>query len=192
MAYTPIEPDIPRIHLSLENDIQISQSKSLRPFEKYSNSHHALVTSTVLPASYTKQDLQMAEVLGQVDKKFVSCVIRNDTISQKGQQKTICLIDQHAADERIRVERFLKQLCLGFLGYQGRRVETRILEPAKPCVLTTVNSSKLLSSPIIRDRFQKWGFDVCDRGTALDGKNGCVEVFFQGLPEILADKVGPL
>ncbi|KAI0660771.1 hypothetical protein C8Q70DRAFT_972342 [Cubamyces menziesii] len=107
---------------------------------------------------FTSTDLRAARVLGQVDRKFVACVIHassppvrapscesesefesadgyrdgdgdagtdanRDARAGTGWSEGACgrghgalvLIDQHAADERVRVERFLRSLCEGFL-----------------------------------------------------------------------------
>ncbi|KAH9899633.1 hypothetical protein C8Q73DRAFT_329317 [Cubamyces lactineus] len=102
---------------------------------------------------FTSADLRTARVLGQVDRKFVACVIHASSPPRKQtptsadggrerdgdgdsdtdvdadaragtgwsegacgrEQGALVLIDQHAADERVRVERFLRSLCEGFL-----------------------------------------------------------------------------
>ncbi|KAI0331238.1 hypothetical protein GY45DRAFT_1322484 [Cubamyces sp. BRFM 1775] len=95
---------------------------------------------------FTSADLRTARVLGQVDRKFVACVIHGssppmeaptsldkdadgggDAGAGTGWSEGACgrghgalvLIDQHAADERVRVERFLRSLCEGFLASWG-------------------------------------------------------------------------
>ncbi|OBZ76731.1 DNA mismatch repair protein Mlh3 [Grifola frondosa] len=61
--------------------------------------------------SFARDDLRGARVLGQADRKFIACVMGG----------AVVLVDQHAADERIRVERFLDALCHGFFaGGAGR------------------------------------------------------------------------
>ncbi|KAH7431260.1 hypothetical protein KP509_08G039800 [Ceratopteris richardii] len=51
-------------------------------------------TKSLLPESITKEALQKMQVLQQVDKKFIASVADN----------VLVMIDQHAADERIRLE----------------------------------------------------------------------------------------
>ena len=67
---------------------------------------------------FTRTDLRNARVVGQVDRKFIACVI--DSISQRDEDDeaegahaardmSLVLIDQHAADERVRVELFMDE-----------------------------------------------------------------------------------
>ncbi|KAG8927568.1 DNA mismatch repair protein [Tulasnella sp. 417] len=63
---------------------------------------------------FARSDLQGAKVVCQVDKKFIACVVQCREEST-GSGSTLILIDQHAADERVRVEHFFKELASQFL-----------------------------------------------------------------------------
>lgn len=59
------------------------------------------IFSRVVPiTNIQKQDLQKMQIIGQVDRKFIACRCNS----------LIYVIDQHAADERIRLERYLSRL----------------------------------------------------------------------------------
>ncbi|KAL8872106.1 MAG: hypothetical protein Q9174_002202, partial [Haloplaca sp. 1 TL-2023] len=69
-------------------------------------------------ARLSKAGLHHAKVISQVDKKFVLALMDafspNDSPtpeSSSSRQRILVLIDQHAADERIRVESFFAELC---------------------------------------------------------------------------------
>ncbi|KAL8960428.1 MAG: hypothetical protein Q9183_005467 [Haloplaca sp. 2 TL-2023] len=74
--------------------------------------------SSGLSTQLSKAGLHHAKVISQVDKKFILVLmdasshhdIPNPESSSDGHQ-VLVLIDQHAADERIRVESFLAELC---------------------------------------------------------------------------------
>ncbi|KAL8754265.1 MAG: hypothetical protein Q9199_004470 [Rusavskia elegans] len=74
--------------------------------------------STTLPSfKLSKTGLLNARIISQVDKKFIlvltSHVPHLDHVSNKtsGEHQILALIDQHAADERIRIEALLAELC---------------------------------------------------------------------------------
>lgn len=62
-----------------------------------------------------KDALRNAEVISQVDKKFILVKLHmsaTNTHDQSGNRgSTLVIIDQHAADERIRIENLMSELC---------------------------------------------------------------------------------
>lgn len=59
----------------------------------------------------SKQALNTARVISQVDKKFILiCVSRSSNTNDGEHAELVVLVDQHAADERIRVEELLADL----------------------------------------------------------------------------------
>lgn len=69
--------------------------------------------------SLTKQGLENATVIAQVDRKFILIRVAmispaeetNETDHGSGDNYVLVLVDQHAADERIRIESLLTDLC---------------------------------------------------------------------------------
>lgn len=68
--------------------------------------------SSTFTAKLTRQALKNARVIAQVDQKFILvCMSANPTTPTEARdQQLLVLIDQHAADERIRVEALLADL----------------------------------------------------------------------------------
>ncbi|KAK9459955.1 uncharacterized protein V1516DRAFT_665467 [Lipomyces oligophaga] len=92
-----------------------------------------------------KQDLQNAYVIGQVNKQFILIRISENMFT---------LVDQHAADERIRVERLQAEYCSSVrLGTAG--VE---LSPPVPLINLTEHEQERLTKFSVR--LQQWGFVV--------------------------------
>ena len=90
-----------------------------------------VVTSTTLQPiqpPVTRHDLANApRVLGQIDRKFIAFVTPNGTIG---------IIDQHAADERVRLERLLRDVMVlkesrgnDRLGHEGRNSSKTVRKP---------------------------------------------------------------
>ncbi|KAF2771313.1 hypothetical protein EJ03DRAFT_309284 [Teratosphaeria nubilosa] len=57
----------------------------------------------------SKSQLQYVKVIRQVDQKFILCLAPSERSSSD--RETLILIDQHAASERVILERLLRELC---------------------------------------------------------------------------------
>ncbi|KAK0190644.1 hypothetical protein F5146DRAFT_930734 [Armillaria mellea] len=152
---------------------------------------------------YRKEDLRNAHVINQVDRKFIACLI-NDTGQIEGggrPGRALVLIDQHAADERIRVERFLKTLCSGFLYSQKggqdktRMVETRLLSPNIPILLTKHEAIQLARSPQVQHALRYWGFAFCgldevgSESEPNSDESGYRQIMVETIPDIVGNKL---
>lgn len=177
---------------------------------RYFQNGHTNAESKPPSRRFRKEDLSSAHIISQVDRKFIACLIRDDgDRTVDGNQGEACdtqalvLIDQHAADERVRVERFLKELCLGFLQHGGNvdGVTTRTLTASVPVLLTRHEASCLAQSDIFQQAFERWGisFDDLSSMTSRDwdgglddsGGGGYVQVFVKSVPAVVGDKVCP-
>ncbi|TCD69227.1 DNA mismatch repair protein [Steccherinum ochraceum] len=123
-----------------------------------------------------KEDLGRVRVVGQVDRKFVACVLEGNGEVYEGEERlkgtTLILIDQHAADERVRVERFLKELCSAFLQYASPPPPSpppddavAELDRAVPVLLAKHEAVRIVQSEETRRVFERWGV----RFGGLDG-----------------------
>lgn len=65
--------------------------------------------SAGINGSISKDALRDAEVVSQVDKKFI--LVKIGGMRDHGASQMLVLIDQHAADERIRIESLMHELC---------------------------------------------------------------------------------
>ena len=59
----------------------------------------------------TKAGLQTAQVIAQVDNKYVLLRMSGSASPSRKDPEMLVMLDQHAADERIRVERLFRELC---------------------------------------------------------------------------------
>jgi DNA mismatch repair protein MLH3 len=120
----------------------------------------------------SKDDLLEAEVLAQVDKKFILVRTKarpNDDPSHSASTDLLVLIDQHAADERIQVETLLRQLCspaASTSGYQsklGHRAHVVSVMLEKPLHFT-VSQQERSHFTTHASKFACWGilFDIAE------------------------------
>ncbi|KIJ37395.1 hypothetical protein M422DRAFT_177918 [Sphaerobolus stellatus SS14] len=133
--------------------------------------------------SFNRSQLKKAQVIGQVDSKYVSCLVP----TSKSEGKVLVLVDQHAADERVRVERFLKELCQGFL---VDNVETLEMKPAVPVLLTALEARTLTESERCREAFARWGFRFTENHVEeQEGQEQYRQVHVESVPEVVSEKI---
>ncbi|CDZ97281.1 DNA mismatch repair protein-MLH3 family [Phaffia rhodozyma] len=161
-----------------------------------------------LPAHLSRESLCEASIISQVDEKFLACVLRsgsstNPLSATREQKEMLVLIDQHAADERIRVERFLKELGEGFLaGSAGLDVDSsdskgvalhRPLEPSF-ILLTRNEYLLLLTNPKFVQALSRWGIHLgLSHSPTKEVEGEGDEAFFQvnvlAVPKIVAGRL---
>lgn len=126
-----------------------------------------------------------------MDMKFIVCSLSSTVKSVQPNENTLILIDQHAADERIRVERYIKELCSGYL---DRCIKTEKINPPLRIVLTARESSRLQDDSITTRLLRQWGFDVRPPSSADQINSQIQEDFAQhsvySIPSVLSNKVG--
>lgn len=97
---------------------------------------------SLVPKSISKKFLENAKVLYQVDRKFIPIVAGG----------TLAIIDQHAADERIRLEELRQKVLSG-----GMKTITH-LEAEQELVLPEIGYQLLHN---YGEQIQKWGW-ICN------------------------------
>ncbi|OWF50497.1 uncharacterized protein LOC110450333 [Mizuhopecten yessoensis] len=90
----------------------------------------ARVNSVLHSHKFTKDMLQDVKVVGQVDNKFIACMTSSRTNNMAADPNLMLLFDQHAAHERVRLERLTKE------AYEGdNRISRSIVTPAQHLTL---------------------------------------------------------
>lgn len=168
---------------------------------------------------FCKDDLRHALILGQVDRKFIACVMHPTADAENSQSETgalhgggaLVLIDQHAADERVQVERFFRELCEGFLSHRppspttvsrqddigggGGGVCTRKLNPPVNILLTRPEAERIAASHNTREAFSRWGVTLTTPSVPVrpvdSGPDHAsyIQVAVNTVPEVVAEKV---
>jgi DNA mismatch repair protein MLH3 len=126
--------------------------------------------------AFTTESLATATVLGQVDTKFIACLLHSST-----QPRTLVLIDQHAADERVAVEEILQELCQGFMSNTIRQTEV-----SGPTIVLTRLEAQLLASSTFLGIFARWGISL-----ELEelGEGDYIQIPIKAVPTLLASRL---
>jgi len=121
----------------------------------------------------SREGLQNAQVIAQVDKKFILVKMKDSTQVQDARSGLLVLIDQHAADERVQVESLLSQLCNPLQdekGYQtklGNRAQVASVVLEKPTQFA-ISSKERIHFATHAARFAAWGilYDILGTTTS--------------------------
>lgn len=149
-----------------------------------------LVLRTQLPSAPVEDitlpalALASARVLGQVDLKYVACVL--PTSDGADPARALVMIDQHAADERVSVEAILRELCEGF---RDDAVPVTVLTKSQPRILLTQEEATTLDESDVLALFGRWGVRL---SLPEDGKREgpYVQVTVGGVPTALVHRLG--
>ncbi|EOQ98664.1 hypothetical protein E3P77_04059 [Wallemia ichthyophaga] len=108
----------------------------------------------------TRKDLEKTQVIGQVDSKFIVALSTN----------TLLIFDQHAADERVKLERYMNQLL--------SRENVLLVSPSIRVRLTAIEVYTLLSNTAI---VEMWGLLLRPH----DEQEVCINT----LPNVIHDRL---
>lgn len=104
------------------------------------HSHDRTAAVDMIPVD--REALTDADYLGQYDRKFLLCRHRRDS------QDLLLLVDQHAADERIRVERFIDELT-------GEALRVDVVD-----ISVELNEEELSYLPSVLPSMAAWGIEM--------------------------------
>ncbi|TIC19479.1 hypothetical protein E3Q13_01141 [Wallemia mellicola] len=116
----------------------------------------------------TKTDIENARVVGQVDDKFIMAVVTT--------KNALVAFDQHAVDERIRVERYLEALI--------RRDDIVLVDPPIGTLLT-YEEMRTLGTNV--ETVEQWGFLIDIDIKPSQEHYG--QVFVKTLPGVMHDRL---
>lgn len=159
---------------------------------------------TNLSSRFSRDDLKESLVINQVDSKFIVCLLPSNPVTDdlgrgsgvsQASSRTLVLVDQHAADERVRVEWLQREICLGYLRNDGGTgIERTILDPPVPVLLTKHEKSTLWRSNHTRDLLASWGVEFspinqAQESSHLGDDSGYSQVMVTSIPAIVNHRV---
>lgn len=160
-------------------------------------------SSSLFSAKLTKAALKNAKIIAQVDKKFILIIMKTNSHNKSRRdewtkpQNLLVLIDQHAADERIRIEALQADLCTRASSSnstnsttlnQKSTIRTDLL--TKPIIFTVQEQEcKLFKSQA--SYFANWGILytlIIPESEARSSKSVERKVIVKNLPEAIAER----
>lgn len=197
-VFEPVESAIPCVPQIAEHLGYEHSSHDCRDVEDVNIDGPSGKISKTLESKISKEELEQAEVIKQVDRKFILVKVAsgseagvNDKKSRAagrtltGKRSLLVLIDQHAADERCRVEELLASYFAAVDGMLHAQVE----DLDKPLRFDlSSREGRLLDR--FGGHFRYWGIRYqLDRGTDSDGrKTGRHIVAVHALPCSIAER----
>jgi len=133
--------------------------------------------------------LKDAEIVAQVDKKFI--LIKTEVSDQINEDRgnILVIVDQHAADERIRVESLMEELCSPSENSESG-ILTRYLD--KPIVFE-VSRKEITLLLAQKSYFSRWGilYDLPDYAPTIDAGRSLLSDYrlqVRGLPPVILER----
>lgn len=162
------------VFMPLQKPIRSVQAQSIPRLEHF----HAEAGYDAAQYRLDKEMLHWCSFVAQIDCKFLlyTCSGQNET--------TLLLVDQHAADERIRLEAFLREYCEQ---YQRNQVARSPLSTAKGVLLTAREANEAYTYAAWLAR---WGFDI-EEQIALNAQITADfgQIMVKTVPKLLADRL---
>ena len=161
-------------------------------------------SSTPNQTTLSKTGLATARVIAQVDKKFILVAIENAMVGENleqnatKQKEILALIDQHAADERIRVENLFAELCTPLppqhqplaMGHGGLNSAIMTIVLSKPIIFETDRYERQLFADHAA-HFANWGIiyqlNLSQQSSGTSVSNKC-KITVNALPESIAER----
>jgi DNA mismatch repair protein MLH3 len=154
---------------------------STRPADLDSTSTPALAPLDIGTQTFSRASLARAEFIAQVDAKYLLVRVPRD-----GDGATLVLVDQHAASERVRVERFLDALVGRVM--RGGSVEVRELV-ADERVGVVVSRAEFATVERWQSLFERWGIRFARDATGSDKEGDYQQLWISALPSLLSDRL---
>ncbi|RCI01966.1 DNA mismatch repair protein, partial [Rhizopus stolonifer] len=134
-----------------------------------------------IPNKLSKHDLQHVRVLGQVDKKYIAVKLLNNNL---------VMIDQHAADERVKLEELLKT---------DVPWQVSVLEPTIPVQLDSLAEYQIVTSDRTLKCLKMWGIHITATtnsttsrsrffSTTVNEPERAYRVYVTQLPSVIVDR----
>jgi len=174
MPFSPAESSLPTPFL--DRIRKAGEDAATTNEARHHTCHHSAYNPTS-EVTFSKESLANATILGQVDTKFIACLL-----DSPGKDRTLVLIDQHAADERVSIEEIFHELCIGFVNNNIHQTEV-----SGPNIVLTLLEAQRLASLGYLEIFARWGISLDLPTEIIHGDY--VQVPILAVPTLLASRL---
>ena len=219
-AHASIAPSVPDLGLVLSADARdVVAPMRERALDRFFSSSTATRTSSpalhgaasASPTSLARSHRMRAEIAGvqlsaaelararfiaQFDAKFLICEVPvpAQTPEGDGDERLVVLVDQHAAHERVRVERFLQNTC-GAVSQGSHVASTTISEDRVTAIVLRSQLARLIVRypAYFRGELERWGVRLGDVTEPREDEEDetFTQVVVETIPEIVAERLRP-
>ena len=122
--------------------------------------------SSSISGRISKDSLKHAKIISQVDKKFILVKVNISAASKNSQvglgqsmenDALLVVIDQHAADERIRIEALMEELCTPNKDSTGTPESETLTSSLEKPLTFEISSREMQLLRVHRNHFSRWG-----------------------------------
>jgi DNA mismatch repair ATPase MutL len=183
-----------RLAGNLTNQLEVSKLHKIRiSYRDQVHPSEGLDEGLEQKSTISLENLRTARFIAQVDRKFLICRV-DATIEQHEAHKKsgvlgyIVAIDQHAAHERIRLEKVISQLLQGFICDDLKTVA--ISRDKQKVIVSQSESDTFRGIPAMTRLLCRWGM-IVEGLKGYEGntsENNDKDIYIQTVPEILANR----
>ncbi|TGO53381.1 hypothetical protein BOTNAR_0297g00140 [Botryotinia narcissicola] len=169
-VFAPAQPSIPQVSMDGLDPVtqeiihgrhqDCSQAEIEKAFEE---------TSPGLPGRISKEALRDAEIISQVDKKFILANLQRKSTAEEDKSSLLVIIDQHAADERIRIETLLSDFLASPIVSTDPVPASVFTTPLEKSLKFDISTKESQLFRIYMDHFSYWGiiYSVSPTGATI-------------------------
>ncbi|GAA5994097.1 hypothetical protein JCM5350_008092 [Sporobolomyces pararoseus] len=149
--------------------------------------------------AFSRESLKKAKFIAQIDDKYLLVKILSSAVSNEyedpdqpgadGGLNTLVMFDQHAVSERIRVEKYLSEICGNT---QALEVSDLTTNDEGGRIGVVVSREEIRELRVWRTSFERWGFKISQdslRERSRNLREDYVQVWIESVPKLVGQRL---
>ncbi|GAA5949571.1 hypothetical protein JCM3765_002708 [Sporobolomyces pararoseus] len=162
-------------------------------------SNSAAPTATFDSQTFSRESLRRAKFIAQIDDKYLLVKLPCSTYSNEYKEaewegadhglSTLVMFDQHAVSERIRVEKYLSELCGKFRAVE---VVDLLTSDQGGRIGVVVSREEFRELRLWRTSFERWGFKISQdslQEQSSDLQGDYVQLWIESVPKLVGQRL---